>query len=265
MNAFIFFYLIFQNNRPAVNSFSDQYAIYLVSFVLPFLFLSWLARVTENLVINTVKKQQLEKQAVEAELYYLKSQINPHFLFNTLNNIYGLSLQQSDKALAEASASVRETEQQRQQLITREQQLLKQKTELEQSLQQQQKLLASQLKSAYSLGQHDYSRMLLNQQDASKLERVLSYYQYFNRARIKQLAELNHTISQLQQVLAQLTQQQQQLASTLETLQLQQKQLANAAGVVEVHRTVMKLFGRRKKSIISHLFAHDRPTWLDGV
>jgi hypothetical protein len=36
-------------------------------------------------------------------------------------------------------------------------------------------------------------------------------------------------------------------------------------GVVEVHRTVMKLFGRRKKSIISHLFAHDRPTWLDGV
>ncbi|WP_251372267.1 murein hydrolase activator EnvC family protein [Rheinheimera oceanensis] len=137
-------------------------------------------------------------------------------------------LQQSDKALAEASASVRETEQQRQQLITREQQLLKQKTELEQSLQQQQKLLASQLKSAYSLGQHDYSRMLLNQQDAGKLERVLSYYQYFNRARMQQLAELNNTISQLQQVLSELSDKQQQLAQTLAILQQQQQQLLGA-------------------------------------
>src|SRR5687768_17182668 len=55
-----------------------------------FLFLGWLARITENLVLNTIRKEQLEKQAVEAELYYLKSQINPHFLFNTLNNIHTL-------------------------------------------------------------------------------------------------------------------------------------------------------------------------------
>ncbi len=137
-------------------------------------------------------------------------------------------LQQSDKALAEASTEVRETEQQRQQLIAREQQLLKQKTELEQSLQQQQKLLASQLKSAYSLGQHDYSRMLLNQQDSGKLERVLSYYQYFNRARMQQLAELNNTISQLQQVLSELSEKQQQLAQTLTVLQQQQQQLLGA-------------------------------------
>jgi len=63
-----------------------------------FLFLSWLARVTENLVLNTIKKEQLEKQAVEAELYYLKSQINPHFLFNTLNNIHTLVYKQAPAA-----------------------------------------------------------------------------------------------------------------------------------------------------------------------
>jgi LytS/YehU family sensor histidine kinase len=49
-------------------------------------------------VINTVKKEQLEKQAVEAELYYLKSQINPHFLFNTLNNIHTLVYKQAPTA-----------------------------------------------------------------------------------------------------------------------------------------------------------------------
>ncbi|SKB48582.1 sensor histidine kinase [Daejeonella lutea] len=75
--------------------FFNYYIISLISMVPVFVFLSWLARVTENLVINTFKKEQLEKQAVEAELYYLKSQINPHFLFNTLNNIHTLVYKQA--------------------------------------------------------------------------------------------------------------------------------------------------------------------------
>lgn len=60
-----------------------------------FIFLSWVARVTQNLVLNALKKEQLEKQAVEAELYYLRSQINPHFLFNTLNDIHTLVYKQA--------------------------------------------------------------------------------------------------------------------------------------------------------------------------
>lgn len=137
-------------------------------------------------------------------------------------------LQQSDRDLAQASAAVHSTEQQRQQLSQRESELNSEKAQLEQKLQQQQQLLASQLKSAYSLGQHDYSRMLLNQQDASKLERVLSYYQYFNRARLQQLQQLNQTITALQQVLTELADKQQQLADTLRTLQNQQQLLTAA-------------------------------------
>jgi sensor histidine kinase YesM len=78
--------------------FTSYYAMTFSTAVIIFLFLSWLARVTENLVINTVKKEQLEKQAVEAELYYLRSQINPHFLFNTLNNIHTLVYKQAPAA-----------------------------------------------------------------------------------------------------------------------------------------------------------------------
>lgn len=42
--------------------------------------------------------QQLRIEKQQAELNYLKSQTNPHFLFNTLNNIYSLTRDKSDLA-----------------------------------------------------------------------------------------------------------------------------------------------------------------------
>ena len=44
------------------------------------------------------EKQELKKAQAEAELQNLKSQLNPHFLFNTLNNIYSLIAINQDKA-----------------------------------------------------------------------------------------------------------------------------------------------------------------------
>ncbi|MDP2540402.1 sensor histidine kinase [Tenacibaculum discolor] len=40
----------------------------------------------------------LEAKKSKAELSLLKSQINPHFFFNTLNNLYGLTVEKSDEA-----------------------------------------------------------------------------------------------------------------------------------------------------------------------
>ena len=42
--------------------------------------------------------QTLMRDKVEAELKFLKVQLNPHFLFNTLNNLYYLTTEKSDKA-----------------------------------------------------------------------------------------------------------------------------------------------------------------------
>jgi len=42
--------------------------------------------------------QVLMRDKVEAELKFLKVQLNPHFLFNTLNNLYYLATEKSDKA-----------------------------------------------------------------------------------------------------------------------------------------------------------------------
>lgn len=40
---------------------------------------------------------QVELEKLGTEIKYLRAQINPHFLFNTLNNLYGLALEKSEK------------------------------------------------------------------------------------------------------------------------------------------------------------------------
>lgn len=54
--------------------------------------------------------RQTERERINTELLYLKSQINPHFLFNTLNSIYALAVTKSDRtadALVKLSSMMR--------------------------------------------------------------------------------------------------------------------------------------------------------------
>ena len=48
--------------------------------------------------IEQQQKNQVEKEKLNAELELLKAQLHPHFLFNTLNNLYSLVYEKSDKA-----------------------------------------------------------------------------------------------------------------------------------------------------------------------
>ncbi len=55
------------------------------------------------LIINMLRLQKKQIELMESkretEINFLKSQINPHFIFNTLNNIYYLVFEKSDKSL----------------------------------------------------------------------------------------------------------------------------------------------------------------------
>ena len=57
-----------------------------------------LLRFVSDWVQIDAHRRQLETEKLNAELKFLKAQVNPHFLFNTLNNLYYLSTIKSDTA-----------------------------------------------------------------------------------------------------------------------------------------------------------------------
>lgn len=60
-------------------------------FLIAYFIFSW--------VFNQIRSiRQLRNESSRAELMLLKSQVNPHFFFNTLNNLYGLTVEKSDQA-----------------------------------------------------------------------------------------------------------------------------------------------------------------------
>lgn len=70
----------------------------IIGFVI--LAISTSIRVTQSLYLNEEQRKEIQNEKLSAELLFLKSQINPHFFFNTLNSIYYLAHTKSDQSPA---------------------------------------------------------------------------------------------------------------------------------------------------------------------
>ena len=70
------------------------------SYILTFLVISisTIFKIVSDWARHQRERNKLQTESMQSELRFLKSQINPHFLFNTLNNLYALTLKKSDKA-----------------------------------------------------------------------------------------------------------------------------------------------------------------------
>ena len=101
-------------------------------------------------------------------------------------------------------------------------------------LTKQKQALAQQVRSAYLIGEGGQLRLLLNQADAQRLDRMSTYYQYLHRARMRyieaiqlqidQITALQDRLSQQKNQLEFLRQQQQQNLDTLEAARAQRKE-----------------------------------------
>lgn len=106
-------------------------------------------------------------------------------------------LKADEQAISTAAAKLNQTKQQLQQNQQKLATLQKDKLGLEQQAKHQKQLLAKQAESAFLAGNHDYLKLLLNQQDPAKLSRSLDYYDYLNKARIEAIDALRTTHDKL--------------------------------------------------------------------
>lgn len=88
------------NQEPIIEIITDVKALYERSYL--WIYFPAFIMLVIKLINETFERkkhvEQLEKEKFSAELSYFKAQIHPHFLFNTLNNLYTLTIQKSDIA-----------------------------------------------------------------------------------------------------------------------------------------------------------------------
>ncbi len=82
---------------------SDPFHLAVVHFpsVYVFVFLMFMIKVFKDRFEERHQLEVLQKEKANTELKFLKAQINPHFLFNTLNNLYSLTLEESSEKASE--------------------------------------------------------------------------------------------------------------------------------------------------------------------
>lgn len=150
--------------------------------------------------LNSADKSTQTKQQLEQ----VKSQIkNVQRRLSSQRKEYGSaakSLRQTEQKINSAAKILRATRAQ----IGNENSKLKRNKQQEVKLQKDkgdhQRLLAQQLKSAYTSGRQEYLKLLLNQEQPEKLGRMLTYYEYLNQARSQSIQALGNTIIELRQV-----------------------------------------------------------------
>lgn len=93
---FGFFYRSIMMGPPIKNTATNIHVVTLGIIFIPLL--ASMIKIFQHWSSEEKAALALKHEKTQAELSQLKSQINPHFLFNTLNSLYALSLKKSDQA-----------------------------------------------------------------------------------------------------------------------------------------------------------------------
>ncbi len=87
-------YVLLRETNEAI-TFTSYFISTVISSTM-FIFMSVVLKFSIDWFLNERIRRDLENQRLTAELAFLKSQITPHFLFNSLNSIYSLAYQRSE-------------------------------------------------------------------------------------------------------------------------------------------------------------------------
>jgi len=136
-------------------------------------------------------------------------------------------LKLAELQIAETATRLNQTDNKLETTRTELSRLNTEKDRIDKAINNQQSALASQIKSAYMAGDYDFAKMIFNQNEAGKFERVLTYYQYLNKARQTQIENFRGLVTALETVQLELDEQETALASLLKSQSAQSKTLGD--------------------------------------
>lgn len=88
---------VWPEGPETINKLTFNYSINMMMGELYVITFVTAIKITFDFLKEQKRATDLERTQLETELLFLKSQISPHFFFNTLNNIYSLSVEKSSK------------------------------------------------------------------------------------------------------------------------------------------------------------------------
>lgn len=109
-------------------------------------------------------------------------------------------LRQAETHIGKLSALLKELDKQLQRQRRELSTLNDEQAQLSRDLRGQRQDLVQQVRAAYAIGQQEYLKILLNQQDPAALSRTMTYYDYFNRARARRIQAINLKLTALDTV-----------------------------------------------------------------
>ncbi len=127
-------------------------------------------------------------------------------------------IEESEKSVSSARGELEKLRRERAAHTARRAELAGLRRTEETALARDREALAGQIRAAHMIGQEEPLKLLLNQKDPAQAGRVLTYYQYFGRARANQIAAINGHIAELDTLDSQLAAEEERLAA-LETQQ----------------------------------------------
>lgn len=83
--------MVLYGEVPAYNTLELRRILFSLSDFIPVMALAASAKLLRIRMKTARREQELIQEKLQSELNYLRAQTNPHFLFNTLNNIYALA------------------------------------------------------------------------------------------------------------------------------------------------------------------------------
>ena len=152
---------------------------------------------------NTARLQQLRQQ-----IHALRSELDSD---RQRQQSLQSRLRNTEKRIGTTAALLRELDRQIRRQKRELKDLQEKRKRLHGDLRQHRIALGQQLRAAYASGQQEYLKILLSQQDPAAVARTLTYYDYYNRARLEKIRAIDERLTELATLEEKIQQQTRQL------------------------------------------------------